>query len=101
MEGNKNNQDAKAAEDQKKVPTYEELVSTPISLDVARMRLAECDIQIAQCRKELAAIEQRIADITWVRQVILRQTLNPLPQPEAGDGGTPVMGQPVGGAEAK
>lgn len=92
MGEHKNNPTAQAAEEQKKTPTFEELIATPISQEEARKRLAEIDIQIAQCHKERAVIEQKIADIAWVRQVILRQALN---APVA----APQMGEPVGGAE--
>lgn len=69
---------------EQKSPTFEELIAMPISQADAQKRLAEIDIQIAQCHKERAEIEQRIANIAWVRQVILRQVLNPMPEaPEA------------------
>lgn len=60
-----------------KAPTFEELVATPISEADARIRLADCDIQLAQCQRDRAAIDQRVANLTWVRTVILRQVLNP------------------------
>lgn len=68
---------------EEQMPSFEELMATPISEEEARIRLAECDIQLAQCQKERAMIEQRIADITWVRTVILRQVLNKPQEAEA------------------
>lgn len=65
--------------EQNKTPTFEELISTPIAEADARVRLADLNIQLAQCQKERASIDQRIADIEWVRQIILRQALNPMP----------------------
>lgn len=59
-----------------RTPTFEELLATPMGEDEARIRLAECDIQLAQCQKERASVDQRIADIAWVRTIILRQVLN-------------------------
>ena len=68
---------------EEQMPSFEELMATPISEEEARIQLAECDIQLAQCQKERAMIEQRIADITWVRTVILRQVLNKPQEAEA------------------
>ena len=65
--------------------TFEELIATPLSEEEARIRLAECDIQFAQCQKERAVIAQREADLTWVRSVIMRQVLN-RPSAEAANG---------------
>jgi hypothetical protein len=62
--------------EQTPAPTYEELINMPLPEEDARKQLAEIEIQLAQCNKEKAAIDQRIADIVWVRQVILRQALN-------------------------
>lgn len=63
-------------EDANRAPTFEKLIAMPMSPEGARVRLAECDIQLAQCQKDRAMVEQRVADITWVRAVILRQVLN-------------------------
>ena len=76
MGEHKANPAAQTKDAEKKAPTYEELIAMPIAEADARKRLAEIDIQIAQCQKERAVIDQRIADIAWVRQVILRQVLN-------------------------
>lgn len=63
-------------EEQRKSPTFDELIAMRVSEEDARRKLAEIDIQLAQCQKDRAMIDQRAADIMWVRSVILRQALN-------------------------
>lgn len=72
--------------EQTPAPTYEELINMPLPEEDARKQLAEIEIQLAQCNKEKAAIDQRIADIVWVRQVILRQVLNRPEETKDGSG---------------
>lgn len=72
--------------EQTPAPTYEELINMPLSEVDARKQLAEIEIQLAQCNKEKAAIDQRIADIVWVRQVMLRQVLNRPEETKDGSG---------------
>lgn len=72
--------------EQTPAPTYEELINMPLSEEDARKQLAEIEIQLAQCNKEKAAIDQRIADIVWIRQVILRQVLNRPEEAKDGSG---------------
>lgn len=58
-------------------PTLEEIVNTPLPEDEARLQLADLDIQLAECQREVAAAEARRTDLMWMRAVVLRRTLNP------------------------
>ena len=80
------NEEQEKTDERAPAPTYEELINMPLSEVDARKQLAEIEIQLAQCNKEKAAIDQRIADIVWVRQVILRQVLNRPEETEDGSG---------------
>lgn len=70
-------------------PTLEEIVNTPLPEDEARLQLADLDIQLAECQREVAAAEARRMDLMWMRAVVLRRTLNPTakkPEPGPTDG---------------
>lgn len=67
-------------------PTLEEIINTPLTEAEARVQLADIDIQLAECQRQVAAAEARRMDLTWMRAVILRRVLNPAEAPADGSG---------------
>lgn len=94
---------AEAAERQKQMEAeFQKMISTPITDEEARKKLADIDIQMAQLRcirlrkvAELNEIDNQIQVATLDRNIVIRRTLNPKAV-------APKMGEPTGGgSEAK
>lgn len=65
---------------QEKQPSFEELVNTYITPDVAKRQLADIAIQRAQIARDIAALNARDAELELIQMVVERQACNPAPE---------------------